>query len=245
VNAPHKHQSTPRLPIGAQQMARRIAAAREDERVRIARDLHDHLGQQLTALRLILEHHLAECHSPPGSAVGKALSLAREIDAEIDSLTLELRPGVLDDDGLAASLRQLVERSLEYGLREADCRCVIPRGRLLHEVELAAYRVAQEALHNVLKHARATCVSVTGELTGHALDIIVQDNGVGFDPAGGGTPARNMGLRGMRERAALMRGTLEVRSVPGSGTTVRLRIPDAVTPLSRGPLPRRRRRVSR
>jgi two-component system sensor histidine kinase UhpB len=207
-------------------MVRQIVAAREEERARIARDLHDQVGQQLTALRLMLEHHQAECRLNSQAAVSKALGLAREIDAEIDSLAWELRPNVVDELGLAASLHQLVERWAEYAAVDAECRCDIPRGRLPLESEVAAYRVTQEALHNVLKHARATHVMVIGEILRNSLVLLVHDDGIGFKPGYTGAAA-GMGLRGMRERAVLVGAALDVTSSPGRGTTVSLRIPIA------------------
>jgi two-component system, chemotaxis family, sensor kinase Cph1 len=210
-----------------QQLLRRVIAAQDDERARLARDLHDQLGQQLTALRLVLERHQAECRVDSRAAIDKALSLAREIDADVDALAWQLRPGVVDDLGLAASLRQLVRRWAYYAPVGADCHCEIAPGQLSREAEVAVYRVAQEALHNVLKHAHATHVNVLAGIRSGSVALLMQDDGVGFDLSKGCDAAEGMGLRGMRERAALVGGTLEVESAPGRGCMVSLRIPVA------------------
>jgi two-component system, chemotaxis family, sensor kinase Cph1 len=212
-----------------QQLLRRLIAAQDDERTRLARELHDQLGQQLTALRLVLERHQAECRVDSRAAIDKALSLAREIDAEVDALAWQLRPGVVDDLGLAASLRQLVRRWAYYAPVGAECHCEIAPGQLSREAEVTVYRVAQEALHNVLKHAHATHVNVLAGIRSGSVALLVQDDGVGFDLSKGCDAAEGMGLRGMRERAALVGGTLEVGSAPGRGCMVSLRIPVATT----------------
>ena len=199
-------------------------AAREDERARIARELHDGLGQQLTALRLLLEHHRAECQVRSRQAIDRALALATAIDTELDCVILELRPGVLDDASLGASLRHLVEQWADCAAVETSCHCEIEAGRLSEEQQLAIYRVAQEALHNVLQHASATHVTVLSELRGHSVVLVVQDDGVGFESKGLYSTS-GWGFRGMHERAALVGGAVQVASSPGHGTTVLLQVP--------------------
>jgi signal transduction histidine kinase len=205
-------------------------AAREEERARLARDLHDHIGSQLTALRLMLEHHQTKCDPRLRATVGKALTLACEIDAEIDSLAWDLPPHTLTDLGLAAALRQLVCRWAKCARISAECRCDIAADVLGPDVEVTVYRVAQEALHNVVKHASATHVTLTGNVVGRELVMRVRDDGVGFDVTDSSAVAGGLGLRGMRERVRVVGGTLAIASAPGRGTTVSLRIPDALTP---------------
>jgi two-component system CheB/CheR fusion protein len=224
---------------GAQQhvmrLLHRLVTAQEDERSRIARDLHDHLGQQLTALRLVIERHRESKHAAEtDEELERALALAAQIDSEVDFLAWELRPAVLDDLGLSAALpRFLKEWSAHYGIA-ADFQTsgTVP-ARLSAEAETTLYRVAQEALNNVVKHAHATRVDVVLEANGPEIALVIEDNGVGFDAAAAekaDKPASGIGLIGMRERAALIGGTLQVESAPGRGTTIYLRYP--VTPAS-------------
>ena len=202
----------------------KVIAAREDERARIARDLHDRLGQHLTALRLMLEQHQVDFRSSTRATMDRALAIVREIDAELDHLAWELRPGVLDQVGLAASLRQLVQRLTVSAPLDADCRCDVDCEQLSRDQQVTIYRVAQEALHNVLKHAHATRIYVLCELRSDSLVLLVQDDSVGFEPMNRCRPSGS-GLIGMNERAALAGGTLHVESSLGHGTTVFLRIP--------------------
>ena len=154
----------------------KVIAAWEDERARIARDLHDRLGQHLTALRLMLEQHHVDFRSSTRATMDPALAIVREIDAELDHLAWELRPGVLDQVGLAASLRQLVQRLTDSAPLDADCRCDVDCEQLSRDQQVTIYRVAQEALHNVLKHAHATRIYVLSELRSDSLVLLVQDD---------------------------------------------------------------------
>ena len=209
-----------RLPL-----ARRIVAAQEDERARIARDLHDQLGQQLTALRWMLERHRHECRAPSVDELDRALALARKIDSEVDFLAWELRPAALDDLGLIGAVPRFLEGwSAHYGVAgHFKVRGVVPV--LTRQTEVTIYRVAQEALTNVMKHAHATRVDVLIEARDGSVVLVVEDNGVGFDPADREVHARGIGLIGIHERAELIGGTAQVESTPGHGTTVYLRCP--------------------
>jgi two-component system CheB/CheR fusion protein len=219
---------------GAQQhvmrLLHRLVTAQEDERSRIARDLHDHLGQQLTALRLAIERHRESKHGgQTDEELDRALALAQQIDSEVDFLAWELRPAVLDDLGLAAALpRFLKEWSVHYGIA-ADFQTTgrVP-ARLSSEAETMLYRVAQEALNNVFKHAHASRVDVVLEANSQGITLVIEDDGIGFDPAAtdkADKPLTGIGLIGMRERAALLGGTLQVESTPGKGTAIYLRYP--------------------
>ena len=204
----------------------KVVTAQEDERTRIARDLHDQLGQQLTALRLALERY-REAQHPDGQAedLEKALSLARSIDSEVDFLAWELRPAALDDLGLMAALPRFIrEWSAHYGIRANFQSTGETPARLSPEAETTFYRVAQEALNNVVKHAHATRVDIVLEGQGGGITLIIEDDGVGFEPAAVDR-AMGIGLVGMRERAALIGATLQVESATGKGTTVYLRCP--------------------
>jgi PAS domain S-box-containing protein len=208
-------------------LLRRLVTAQEDQRSRISRDLHDQLGQQLTALRLALERHRDQCAGAGGEDLDRAQRLTRDIDDAVDFLAWELRPTVLDDLGLAAALPRYVEEwSAHHGVgARFEATGSIP-GRLPPEVETAFYRVAQEALNNVTKHARASQVDVVLEGRDGEVKLIVEDNGTGFDVDAPGVNDRGIGLAGMRERAALIGGTLQVEST-SKGTAVFLRVPRA------------------
>jgi PAS domain S-box-containing protein len=206
-------------------LLRELVTAQENERARIARDLHDQLGQQLTALRLALERH-RETHgaSDVDGELDRALSLTHALDREIDYLAWELRPTALDDLGLAAALpRLLQEWSAHYGVKTEFQTTGAVQGRLAPEAEIVFYRVAQEALTNVVKHAHAGRVGVVLEGRDDAVVMMIEDDGVGFDAAAAETEPLGIGLLGMQERAALIGATLQVESKPGDGTTVYLR----------------------
>ncbi|MGH9240009.1 MAG: CheR family methyltransferase [Vicinamibacterales bacterium] len=207
-------------------LLRALVTAQEDERARIARDLHDQLGQQITALRLALERH-RESHPVGGQAedLDKALALARSIDSEVDFLAWELRPAALDDLGLAAVLpRFLNEWSAHYGVRMNFQTTGTVPPRLSPEAETTFYRITQEALTNVVKHARATRVDVVLEGQRAIVTLVIEDDGIGFEPSAV-DKATGIGLLGMHERAALIGATVQVESATGRGTTIYLRYP--------------------
>jgi two-component system CheB/CheR fusion protein len=209
-------------------LLRKVVTAQEEQRARIARDLHDQLGQQLTALRLTLERYRDRTVKAGGAVdddLDRAASLAKDIDAELDFLAWELRPAVLDDLGLAAALPRFLRQWSEHHQLAAEFRTSgVDTGHLSPECELTFYRVTQEALNNVVKHAHASRVDVILEHRDGAIVLLIEDDGVGFDPSDSETTARGIGIAGMRERAALCGATLEIESSVGEGTTVFLRI---------------------
>jgi two-component system CheB/CheR fusion protein len=223
-------------------LLRKLVTAQEDQRARIARDLHDQLGQQLTGLRLALERsrERAGTRGAVDDDLERALSLARQIDAEVDFLAWELRPAVLDDLGLVAALpRFLREWADHYGVAAEFRSAGFSAGQLSRESEVTFYRVAQEALNNVAKHAHASRVDVILEARDNSVVLVIEDDGVGFDPASQETMAKGIGLVGMQERASLSGATLQVESAPGSGTTVFLR--SRIEQPAQGPLERQTR----
>ncbi|MBV9215459.1 MAG: PAS domain S-box protein [Acidobacteria bacterium] len=210
---------------------RRLADAQEAERRRLARDLHDQLGQQLTGLRLKLESIKNESSngSVPMSVIDEMREHTQRIDRDMSFLVWELRPTEIDSLGLDDAVASFVrEWSNNYGIK-ADFHSAGPRHeRLPPEMETNLYRIVQEALNNILKHANATDVSVLIEHRPSELVLIIEDNGSGFEPdsleerrAG----HSGLGIIGMRERTALFSGTLEIESHPGGGTTVYAKIP--------------------
>jgi signal transduction histidine kinase len=204
-------------------LLRRLVTAQEEERRRIARDLHDDLGQKLTALRLTLEGVARDRrHSP--DEMTKALEMLAAIDQGVDFIAWELSPAALDALGLTKVLDTYVQEWSRYsGVRGTFHAGTRDSQRFTPEVEASVYRIAQEALNNVAKHARARSVNVVLEQRGPDLLLIVEDDGVGCQAVP--STETMIGLSGMRERAAAVGGTLEIEPTPGSGTTVLARIP--------------------
>ncbi len=200
-------------------LVRQLVTAQEDERARVARDIHDHVGQQVTALRLSLDR--VETKADPGirDDVAKAQALAREIDSEIDFLAWELRPAVLDDLGLVVALSKYLRAWSEHHDITAEFRTAGLTERLSAEVETSFYRIAQEALNNIAKHAHASRVDVILERRDRVVVLVVEDDGIGFDAE---TTDRDsgLGLMSMRERAGLVGATLQIETTPGQGTTI-------------------------
>lgn len=212
-------------------LLRRLATAQEDERRHIARELHDQMGQHLAALGLGLKAlETGGPDSPPARARLRQLQdLADRIGREVHHLALELRPPALDDLGLGTALAHYAERWSERSDVAVDFQASgLEAGRLPAPVETALYRVVQEALTNVLRHAGARRVSLVLQRSDGRAQAVVEDDGRGFDgeatmaaAAAGG----RLGLLGMRERLALVGGTLAVESAPGRGTTIIARVP--------------------
>jgi signal transduction histidine kinase len=208
-----------------------IITAQEGERQRIAHELHDSLGQFLSVLNLRLSMlESAEGILPTVSDEFTRLrALASQIDREVDRLTMELRPPALGDLGLADALYRYAEEWTATSGVEVDVLVTgLGDNRLASAIETATYRIVQEALTNVLKHAQASLVSVIVECKSSMLRVIVEDDGMGFDrslAAGGGTGGRQVGLIGMAERATLAGGELTIETAPGAGTTIYLHIP--------------------
>ena len=210
-------------------LLRKVVTAQEDERGRIARNLHDQLGQRLTALRLSLERvqeGLGENNGAGREEVERALNLTHMIVDDVGLLSWELRPAVLDHLGLGVALPRYVrEWSDHYGI-EAQCKCdSFQTGRLTPEGVVALYRIAQEALTNVAKHAHASRVDVLLESREDSVVLVVEDDGVGFDGSDSSMRDRGVGLLGMRERSALIGAQFEIESKPGEGTSIFVRYP--------------------
>jgi PAS domain S-box-containing protein len=219
--ARHRRAEAARL-----ELLQRLATAQEAERHRLARELHDQMGQHLTALSLGLK--ALRDATPASSAAGASLLRMQElsdlIGREIHQIALALRPTALDDLGLNTALVNYVESWSEQSGVEADFQSAGMDGaRLPPEVETALFRVVQEALTNVRKHAQSQHVSVILRRGPQDAVAVVEDDGRGFDAEA--TAAGRLGLLGMRERLALVGGTLVVESEPGKGTTVFARVP--------------------
>ena len=206
----------------------RIIGVQEDERRRIARDLHDHIGQQVVGLGLTLEalQQLPEAKPTFVAKIEDAQQTIARLDRDLDFFVWELRPAGLDDLGLVVAIRNFVaEWSRIFGLAAEFHSTGLDGQRLTFEIETNLYRILQEALNNVYKHAQATTVSVILERRGSEVLLVVEDDGRGFLPAPTDSADRGMGLLGIRERAALSAGTAEIESAPGKGTTIFVRVP--------------------
>jgi signal transduction histidine kinase len=195
-----------------------------EERNRIARELHDAVTQKLFSLRLTAEAAAALVPRDPVRAAGEldtVRRLAAEATAELRAIVVGLRPAELDGDGLDVALRKQADL-LDRVHRPTVTFTGDPVPRLPAGREEAVYRIAQEAMHNALRHGAPARVGVTLRTENHALVLEVADDGRGFDPA---EPSRRLGLASMRERARAAGGRLDVVSTPGAGTTVRLEVP--------------------
>jgi PAS domain S-box-containing protein len=208
-------------------LSRRLVETQENERRHIARELHDEAGQALISLRYglrLLEKEIGE----GGSASGRVTELVRTTDTVIDGLhrlAADLRPASLDHLGLEAALRQYV-RSIgsKFGLVVRFKARGMTSQRLPSAVETGLYRVVQEAMTNVVRHAQATRVDVLAEREGERVLVMVEDDGIGFDPEAT-RRGEQLGLLGLQERAEALGGTLILESAPGAGATVVVEVP--------------------
>jgi PAS domain S-box-containing protein len=208
------------------QNLQKLIQAQEDERKRIARDLHDELGQQLTSLRLKLDSAKNLCRDEEiCGKIEEIQKVAESIDKGVDFLTWELSPSILDDLGLAAAIENYVRQwSLQTGVQAELISTNLKKTRLAPEAETNLYRIVQEALNNVYKHAKAKTVDVVLDKREDLINLIIGDNGTGFNPKSKKKRSKGLGLTGMRERATLLGGTLEIESAAGQGTTIYVRI---------------------
>ena len=218
----------------------RLVTVQEDERRRIARNLHDHLGQQLTALRFNIDtlkdpDLSSEDFRTRLEAIDK---IAADVDRDLDFLAWELRPVALDDVGLHAALAAFVSEWSSTQNVPAEFHDSTPTAvRLSPETESQLYRIVQEALNNISKHAQAKRVSVLLERRGDETILIVEDDGVGFNAQSVTDPKRRiagLGLINMQERAALVGGQVQFESSRGKGTTLFVRIPVRAVPVPPG-----------
>jgi two-component system, chemotaxis family, sensor kinase Cph1 len=210
------------------ELLRRVVSAQEIERQRISRDLHDTFGQQLTALRLNLESFKEQLSQQPElqERISQTQLIARQIDSDLDFLAWELRPAMLDELGLASSLEGFIaDWSAQFGIAAEFHTAGLTAVRLPPEIENNLYRIAQEALNNVYKHAEAGRADVMLEYRDKSVVLIIEDDGKGFNPNEKINLEEGLGLISMRERAALVGGTLEIESALGKGTTIFARIP--------------------
>jgi signal transduction histidine kinase len=252
-----------------QALSRQLIAAQEGERRRIARELHDQIGQALTAIKIdlqLVQRQAALGHAPDAVAVApppavdarleQSIALVERTIQQVREVSLDLRPSILDDLGLPSALLWYAEEQARRAGFQAELAIEQIETRLPPELEITCFRVAQEAITNIVRHAGARRAGVVLRCQKDTLILTISDDGIGFDPAtlaaetARGAPAegpppadgrtgvpdvsrlRGLGLAGMHERMLLAGGQLTIESVPGAGTTVR-----AVFPLAAFPAP--------
>jgi len=208
----------------ARDAVRRVVQAQELERQRLARELHDETGQALTSILLglkPLEEALAD--QPERAALAALREQVVSALQDVRRLAVELRPAVLDDFGLGPALERLVDGFAEQSDTRVDFHSALGETRLPTEAETTLYRVVQEGLTNIAKHADAQHVSVSLARRAACVAVVIEDDGAGFDQRT--SSGDGIGLLGMRERLALLDGRLEIESRPGAGTTIVAEVP--------------------
>jgi len=203
-----------------------VITAQEDERKRIARELHDETSQGLAVLAMGIEAAQDAIRSGKVPRLDEVKALAVRTLEDVHRLILDLRPSVLDDLGLLSAIRWYAERSLES--RGIAVRCEFGEmPRLPPEMETALFRICQETMSNVARHAQATAVLVLVGFEGGEVVVDIEDDGKGFDSqdAARREGRRAWGLMGIRERAEILGGVARIESSPGQGTHVEVRIP--------------------
>jgi two-component system sensor histidine kinase UhpB len=205
-----------------------LVRAQEDERARLARELHDGAGQTLTSLLMRLS---ALENKAASDVVRQQLrDLCQKMSGTIEQvrdIAYRLRPPELEEFGLEVAIKSLVEEVATGAGLTADCQLSLGGQRLPFEVETTLYRIAQESLTNIVRHAAAHRITVELFTLPYAACLRIADDGRGFDPETDEATSgkRRLGLLSLRERAEMLGGALTVRSAPGAGTTVEVRLP--------------------
>jgi signal transduction histidine kinase len=213
------------------QLLRKVITAQEDERKRIARELHDETSQALAVLAMGIEAAQDAIRGGVTPRLDEVKAVAVRTLEDVHRLILDLRPSVLDDLGLLSAIQWYADRHLST--RGISARCEFGElPRLPPEMETALFRMCQETMSNVARHAQATAVLVQVGVEDDVVVIDIEDDGKGFDPAGVAQreERRSWGLLGIKERAEILRGTARIESAPGQGTHVEVRIPLPATP---------------
>ncbi|MDW8279287.1 MAG: sensor histidine kinase [Anaerolineales bacterium] len=211
----------------------RLAEAQESERLALSKELHDQVGQSLTALGInlnLIQAEIGPSISPSLRAhFSSASELLQEITDKIRDIMGELHPPVLQNYGLAAALRWLAERIQRQTGLQVEVQGEIIEPRLPMVTAISLFRIAREALNNVIKHAQASRAWVRVEATPEQVILCIQDDGQGFDPAiTQNNQNSQWGLATMRERVELLHGSMKIESAPGEGTTIIVRVPRAL-----------------
>jgi signal transduction histidine kinase len=206
-------------------LAGHLIQAEEEERRRIGREIHDEAGQSMLLLRLQLEM-LEKSASPElRQPLGEARGVAERVINEIRRIIAALNPSTVEDLGLAAAIRYLSGRFRKLYPFKLKLRLGAYRAGLPRETEAAIYRVVQECYQNIAKHAAASQVNLSLRTTDRQVELNIDDDGVGFDVDSAVAQPKSFGLKGMRERVALLGGSLEIQSSPGKGAAISVRLP--------------------
>jgi len=208
-----------------QTLSRQLLEVQEAERRHIACELHDEVGQALTGLKLLLDMSTRLPADEATASLGEAQAMVNELMALVRDLSLDLRPAMLDDLGLLPTLLWHFERYTAQTSVRVRFKHSGLEGRFAPEAETAAYRIVQEALTNVARHAGVSEVMVRLWADQDMLGLQIEDQGTGFDPEAALAAGATTGLAGMRERAVLLGGQLRVESAPGAGTRVTAELP--------------------
>jgi signal transduction histidine kinase len=214
-----------------QTLSRRLVELQEAERAHVARELHDETGQALSSMLLSLGLVEQEADQPEMviSHTNEMIVMVDDMLENLHRLAMNLRPAALDHLGLVPALEQYIETfNQQYSIKTQFEAVGLGEERLLPEIETALYRIVQESLTNVVRHAQATQADVLVKRRDDQVITIVEDNGEGFDPETAMQTSR-LGLLGMRERAEMLNGKLVIESTPGSGTTVLVEVPHKTT----------------
>jgi PAS domain S-box-containing protein len=210
-------------------LSQQLLKAQEDERRHIARELHDQIGQALTALKINLQALERTVGDPEWrQRLGDSVGIIESTLQQVRDLSLDLRPPMLDDFGLISALRWYVDRQARRTGLQARLSGEPPHLRLSPERETALFRIAQEAVTNIIRHAQATRIDVTLRQVGGRVELAIRDDGAGFDVRAVGeriAQGQSGGLLGMQERIELAGGVLSVESAPDVGTTIHVTFP--------------------
>jgi len=207
------------------ELSTRAVGMQEAERRAIARELHDSAGQSLTAIRIHLQLMEGLASGRLEEIAGRTTTMVDETLEEIRRAVNTLGPAVLDDVGLAEAIERACIDLSERLEIEVDCEVMLPESSLTPAIETSCYRVVQETLTNITRHARPSLVAVRVATEGGMVRVTVTDDGRGFDPEAAIRAGRSRGLVGMRERAELLGGELRIDSAPGEGTKVTAEFP--------------------
>ncbi|MCV2368915.1 response regulator [Roseateles oligotrophus] len=227
----YKHKAEQGLAESAAQLralSRRVLEVQETERRRLALELHDELGQSLTAIKINLQSQARFRAISPEALGAENIRIVDDALQQVRRLAMALRPSMLDDLGLAPALRWLAEQAAERSAYELQFQALMPPERLAPEIETTFFRIAQEALTNIARHARATQLEVVLQQSKQDLVMTIHDNGCGFDPGISRDQAMagaSLGMLGMQERAMLIGANLTIESSPGRGCMLLLNCP--------------------
>ncbi|MDO8354771.1 MAG: sensor histidine kinase [Nitrospirota bacterium] len=212
-----------------QTLSRQLMQVQERERRQLAHDLHDEIGQAVTAIKMNLQtmQRVADT-SAVQESLSDSLGMLDKILQRVRDLSLDLRPSLLDDLGLVPAVRWYVERQAQRAGLVAEVEAEHVPQDLEPDLAVACFRIVQESITNILRHATATTIHVDLRRTDQWLDLCIKDDGVGFsrrEPSAQAANRPSLGLLGMQERAQALGGTITIQSLPGRGTEVRVRIP--------------------